>query len=286
MSTTSNPGNMEDDKKPERPTSSHSSDKEGVSGPRDSAQQASRRPSAPADERAPLQDSFEDASEITPRPESHTERSQSRSRSLISKRASTDTTVPEPKADSPVPDAVAAVADTNSDAEQPKGADVGKVEATETSVEDVPPAKSPLLTAHRISVTSEDLDDVSLEEGAHDCCPPGLDPADLMQTARKTRICYPSCRHETRETRRPRQADCKACPARCRPSSSLRLRLRLPSRKSRPRQPQYRESSQVHSHGSHETARARSPDPRLNLLRIAATPMHPCSRLVATPSSS
>lgn len=159
---------MEDDKKPERPTSSHSSDKEGVSGPRDSAQQASRRPSAPADERAPLQDSFEDASEITPRPESHTERSQSRSRSLISKRASTDTTVPEPKADSPVPDAVAAVADTNgdADAEQPKGADVGKVEATETSVEDVPPAKSPLLTAHRISVTSEDLDDVSLEEGA------------------------------------------------------------------------------------------------------------------------
>lgn len=165
---------MEDDKKPERPTSSHSSDKEGVSGPRDSAQQASRRPSAsasasaPADERAPLQDSFEDASEITPRPESHTERSQSRSRSLISKRASTDTTVPEPKADSPVPDAVAAVADTNgdADAEQPKGADEGKVEAAETSVEEVPPAKSPLLTAHRISVTSEDLDDVSLEEGA------------------------------------------------------------------------------------------------------------------------
>ena len=163
---------MEDDKKPERPTSSHSSDKEGVSGPRDSAQQASRRPSAPADERAPSQDSFEDASEITPRPESHTERSQSRSRSLLSKRASTDTTVPEPKADAPVSDAVAAVADTNgdadadADAEQPKGADVGKVEATETSVEDVPPAKSPLLTAHRISVTSEDLDDVSLEEGA------------------------------------------------------------------------------------------------------------------------
>jgi hypothetical protein len=278
---------MEDDKKPERPTSSHSSDKDGVSGPRDSAQQASRRPSAPTDERAPLQDSFEDASEITPRPESHTERSQSRSRSLISKRASTDTTVQEPKADSPVPDAVAAVAtaDTNGDAEQPKGADVGEVEATEAPVEDVPPAKSPLLTAHRISVTS-DMDDVSLEEGARDCCPPGLNPAYLMQKARKTRICYPSCHHEIRETRRPRQAHCKACPVRCRPSSFLHLRLRLPSRKSRPRQPQYRESSQVHSHGSHETARARSPDPRLSLLRIAATPMHPCSRLVATPSSS
>ncbi|OSS50007.1 hypothetical protein B5807_04884 [Epicoccum nigrum] len=136
---------MEDDKKPERPTSSHSSDKEG--------------------------DSFEDASEITPRPESHTERPQSRSRSLISKRESTDTTVQEPKADSPVPDAAAALADTNADAKQPKGAAVDEVEvkveveveATETPTEEAPPAKSPLLTAHRISVTS-DMDDVSLEE--------------------------------------------------------------------------------------------------------------------------
>ena len=186
-----------------------------------------------------------------------------------------------------MPDAVAAgaAADTNGDAEQPKGADVDEVQATETSTEAVPPAKSPLLTADRISVTSEDMDDVSLEEGAHDCCFPVLNPADLMQKARKTRICGPSRHHEIRETRRPRQADCKACPARCRPSSSLHLRLRLPSRKSRPRQLQYRESSQVHLHGSHETARARSPDPRLNLLRIAATPLHPCSRLVATQSS-
>ncbi|KAF3008891.1 GTPase-activating protein [Curvularia kusanoi] len=128
---------MHEDKKPERPTSSHSSDKEG--------------------------DSFEDASEITPRPESHTERSQSRSRSLISKRASTDTTVQEAKADSPLPDASDAPADTNGDAEQPKGAIVEEVEATETSTDNPAPAKSPLLTGHRISVTS-DMDDVSLEE--------------------------------------------------------------------------------------------------------------------------
>lgn len=32
--------------------------------------------------------------------------------------------------------------------------------------ENAPPAKSPLLTAHRISVTS-DMDDVSLEEGRY-----------------------------------------------------------------------------------------------------------------------
>ena len=32
--------------------------------------------------------------------------------------------------------------------------------------EDAPPAKSPLLTAHRISVTL-DMDDVSLEEGPY-----------------------------------------------------------------------------------------------------------------------
>lgn len=117
-----------------------------------------------------LQDSFEDASEITPRPESHTERSQSRSRSLISKRESADTTVQEPKADSPAPEATEAFPHANDDAEQSKGAGAGagEVEPTETPTEDAPPAKSPLLTAHRISVTS-DMDDVSLEEGACTC---------------------------------------------------------------------------------------------------------------------
>ena len=151
---------MEEDKKPERPTSTHSSDKEGVSGPCPCAERASGLQRAEANVYASLQDSFEDASEITPRPESHSERSQSRSRSLISKRESTDTTVQESKAESPVPEVPEVPIQANDEAEQPKG----EVEATETSTGDAPPAKSPLLTAHRISVTS-DMDDVSLEEG-------------------------------------------------------------------------------------------------------------------------
>lgn len=106
-----------------------------------------------------MQDSFEDASEITPRPESHSERSQSRSRSLLSKRESTDTTVQSPKPDS-APEVPEVPIQTNDGAADTKG----EVEATETSTDDAPPAKSPLLTAHRISVTS-DMDDVSLEEG-------------------------------------------------------------------------------------------------------------------------
>ncbi|KAJ8111413.1 hypothetical protein OPT61_g5996 [Boeremia exigua] len=141
---------MEEDKKPERPTSAHSSDKE--------------------------RDSFEDASEITPRPESHSERSQSRSRSLISKRESTDTTVQEPKGESPAPEIPEVPSQANDEAQHTKG----EVEATETSTEDAPPAKSPLLTAHRISVTS-DMDDVSLEEGwctKDSGSPPSLPPRD------------------------------------------------------------------------------------------------------------
>ncbi|KAL1600922.1 hypothetical protein SLS59_005587 [Nothophoma quercina] len=124
---------MEEDKKPERPASTHSSDKEG--------------------------DSFEDASEITPRPESHSERSQSRSRSLISRHESSDTTVQEVKADSPASEVPEVPTQANDDAPHTKG----EVEATDTTTEDAPPAKSPLLTSHRISVTS-DMDDVSLEE--------------------------------------------------------------------------------------------------------------------------
>ncbi|KAJ4381343.1 hypothetical protein N0V86_003692 [Didymella sp. IMI 355093] len=137
---------MEEENRPERPTSVHSSDKDA--------------------------DSFEDASEITPRPESHSERSQSRSRSLISKRESTDTTVQSSKPGSPTPDVPEVPIQTNDGAADTKG----DVEATETSTEDAPPAKSPLLTAHRISVTS-DMDDVSLEEeGNKDL--PKLPPRD------------------------------------------------------------------------------------------------------------
>jgi hypothetical protein len=126
---------------------------------------------------APPQDSFEDASDMTTRPEPQSERSQSRSRSLISKRESTDTAVQEPKADAPapeVPEVPEVPAQANDEAEETKG----EIEATETSTETPaetstedapPPAKSPLLTAHRISVTS-DMDDVSLEEGRCTCC--------------------------------------------------------------------------------------------------------------------
>jgi hypothetical protein len=80
---------------------------------------------------------------------------------LISKRESTDTTAQELKVASPAPEEAEVPAQTNDETEQIKG----EVEATETSTEDAPPAKSPLLTAHRISVTS-DMDDVSLEEGS------------------------------------------------------------------------------------------------------------------------
>lgn len=138
---------MEEDKKPERPASAHSSDKG---------------------------DSFEDASEITPRPESHSERSQSRSRSLLGKRESSDTTVQSPKVGSPAPEVPEVPGQGNDDAQQ-----TNDVDAPETSTQDGPPAKSPLLTAHRISVAS-DMDDVSLEEeGAKDhSLLPKLPPRD------------------------------------------------------------------------------------------------------------
>lgn len=111
-----------------------------------------------------MQDSFEDASEITSRPEPRSERSQSRSRSLLSKRESTDTTTQESKADSPAPEVPQLPSGANDEADHTKG----EVEATEASPGNAPPAKSPLLTAHRISVTS-DMDDVSLEEGRCAC---------------------------------------------------------------------------------------------------------------------
>lgn len=138
-----------------------------------------QRKRTPSDKCTPLQDSFEDASDITPRPELHTERSQSRSRSLISKRESTETTAQDSKADSPaddapeVPEVPGVPTRSNDDAPQTKGE--GEGEATESPSEDAPAAKSPLLTAHRISVTS-DMDDVSLEEGTCTC---GLVEAEL-----------------------------------------------------------------------------------------------------------
>ncbi|KAF1344359.1 RabGAP/TBC [Lizonia empirigonia] len=150
---------MDEDKKPERPESTHSSDKEGVSDSPSSPKAINTLPKAQTNAGAPLQDSFEDASEITPRPEPRSERSQSRSRSLLGKRESTDTTAQEPKADSPAPEVPQLPSGANDEADDTKG----EVEATEASTGMAPPAKSPLLTAHRISVTS-DMDDVSLEE--------------------------------------------------------------------------------------------------------------------------
>ncbi|KAF1836884.1 RabGAP/TBC [Decorospora gaudefroyi] len=127
------------DDKSERPRSAHSSDKEG--------------------------DSFEDASEITPRPDSKAERSQSRSRSLL-RRESSSSTVQEGRPASPAPAVPHVPAEGNDDADKPKSEPEG------TDSQDTP-AKSPLLTAHRVSVTS-DMDDVSLDgDGAKT---PGLLP--------------------------------------------------------------------------------------------------------------
>lgn len=226
---------MEEDKKPERPTSAHSSDKEAVSGHMQHEQQAKKTQGAHANILAPPQDSFEDASEITPRPEPQTERSQSRSRSLISKRESTDTTAQEPKPDSPALEAAGAPTQANDDVKPNKGE--GKIEATETPTEDAPFAKSPLLTAHRISVTS-DMDDVSLEEGEWTCCSATLGFANKLQKAQRTRVCFQNYHYEIRETRRPQQMACKACRVRCLRSNSPHRHLRLSFRKSLPLRPQ------------------------------------------------
>lgn len=96
-----------------------------------------------------MQDSFEDAPENTPRPDSHSE--QSRSRSLLGKRESSSSTAHDARSSSPAPSLPEVPKEANDDADKPKTAS------------DVP-GKSPLLTAHRISVTS-DMDDVSLDEG-------------------------------------------------------------------------------------------------------------------------
>ncbi|KAF2190805.1 RabGAP/TBC [Zopfia rhizophila CBS 207.26] len=99
-------------------------------------------------------ETFEDAADMTPRPTSHSERS--RSRSLTNRRTSSSSIAKEAPAESPVPEIPN---DTNGEAEMEKA-------FTDSTAESAQPAKSPLLTAHRISVTS-DMDDVSLEEGKY-----------------------------------------------------------------------------------------------------------------------
>lgn len=112
------------------------------------------------------QDTFEDATETTPRPVSA-----SRSRSLLGRReSSSSTAVPEHTPDSQVPevpDITAAVT-----ADEKKEHETGPVKGDVEPIPNVTPdtadgdaPKSPTLTSHRISVTS--MDDVSLEEGKY-----------------------------------------------------------------------------------------------------------------------
>lgn len=117
------------DNQPARPSTGNSSDREG--------------------------ETFEDATDMTPRPTSNSERS--RSRSLLSRRTSSSSTTKDTLPDSPVPDLPNAA--SGEALERAKGTEqtLGVTEETAGA------NKSPLLTAHRISVTS-DMDDVSLEE--------------------------------------------------------------------------------------------------------------------------
>ncbi|EUC50442.1 hypothetical protein COCMIDRAFT_32265 [Bipolaris oryzae ATCC 44560] len=136
-----------------RPTSSHSSDKDA--------------------------DSFEDASETSPRPDSPSEKSQSRSRSLLQKEAPSST-VQEIKTDSTaraVPAAPKGTKDDSKDdsdeseeddesdgSDESDGTDESgtgsEAEEPEKPINDAPAKKPPL--PNRVSVTS-DMDDVSLD---------------------------------------------------------------------------------------------------------------------------
>ncbi|KAF2740893.1 GTPase-activating protein-like protein GYP5 [Polyplosphaeria fusca] len=133
-----------------RPPSAASSDREGVRSLSPNLRRLHKAPAA-TDLVFSRQDTFEDATtEMTPRPASHSERS--RSRSLLSRRTSSDSTAKDPRSDSPVP-------------EMPNGADAEAHKEKEGDAPDAnsEPSKSPSLAAQRISVIS-DMDDVSLEE--------------------------------------------------------------------------------------------------------------------------
>lgn len=104
------------------------------------------------------QDTFEDASDVASRPTSQSERS--RSRSLTKRRASNSSTARETSPSPPVPGV------PSTEAEVPKTANGDSEHAAAMpAVGGAAAEKSPLLTTNRISVT-EDLDDISLEEGA------------------------------------------------------------------------------------------------------------------------
>lgn len=130
-----------------------------------------------------LQDSFEDASETSPRPDSPAEESQSRSRSLLQKETPSST-VQEIKTDSTARVAPAAPkgskddgkddSDESDEDDESDGSDESdetdesgtgsEPEEPEKPTDDAPAKKPPL--PKRVSVTS-DMDDVSLDGGAY-----------------------------------------------------------------------------------------------------------------------
>ncbi|CBX93544.1 similar to GTPase-activating protein GYP5 [Plenodomus lingam JN3] len=145
----------------DRPTSSQSSDKGG--------------------------DDFEDASEVTPRPDSQSDRS--RPRSLLSKRDSSTSSARDSRDDSPPPD-VPEVPDPAKEVEDDPVKEVKDDDQVnedtakekpgdEKSSDEKSSPNSPLLTAHRISVTS-DMDDVSLDgdNAKNSTTPPKLPSRD------------------------------------------------------------------------------------------------------------
>ena len=133
-----------------RPSTGNSSDQEGVRSLH-SPQLTGNHPKI-ANWCTYGQVTFEDASDVTPRPPSHSDRSMSRY--LINRRPSSPSTATRDSiTEHPLP-------------EMSKGTVGGANGHVEEYWENAPPAKSPLLTAHRISVTS-DMDDVSLEEGPY-----------------------------------------------------------------------------------------------------------------------
>jgi len=151
-----------------RPSTGNSSDREEVGSSLISPQLTGNRPKI-ANWYTYGQVIFEDASDMTPRPPSHSDRSMSRY-STNRRPSSSSTSTGDSITEHPL-------------SKMPNGVvGEGSNGHVEEYGENAPPAKSPLLTAHRISVTS-DMDDASLEEG------PYYDPLSLKMR-RLARVCH------------------------------------------------------------------------------------------------
>ena len=152
-----------------RPSTGDSSDREGVRSSLISPQLTDNHPKI-ANWYTYGQVTFEDASDMTPRPPSHSGRSVSRY--LTNRRPSSSSTATRDSiTEYPLP-------------KMPNGAvEEGANGHVEEYGENAPAAKSPLLTAHRISITS-DMDDVSLEEG------PYYNPSLSLKMRRLARVCH------------------------------------------------------------------------------------------------